>query len=284
MQIRSIGLALVLAAVTANAAFAQVFFRMDYSSTAAPSGGWPGTVGSAATHTTTRVEAGGPQGEGAYDMVQRYTGPSVRYYGGEYDWGWNGNLEASDPAPGARRFYRWRMRFTPETNFRGVYSNDGSPTTLTNKILIIGDGCGDRCRVIVSYRGAEGVRQARYMRVAIDGGEDPADAPAISVGAWVNVQLEIIASTGSNPNGGYKLWINSNDYNRPTAQRTGILLQPLRWRYVFFGAYNNNGLQSDGIHAYRHTGFEAATAFDSSWHRGSTLPATPGNLRIIPPQ
>jgi hypothetical protein len=281
MQIRSIGLALVLAAATSNAAFAQVLFRMDYSAAASPSGGWPGTVGSAATHTTTRVEGGGPQGESSYDMVQRYTGPSVSGFGGEYDWGWNGDLEASDPPAGSRRYYRWRMRFTPDTNFRGVYSNDGSPTTLTNKILIVGDGCGSNCRVILSYRGGGANGRPSYWRVALDGGVDPADIQTNipANGTWFNVQLEV--TTGAS--GGYKLWINNNNYASPNASMRR-LVNPTRHRYVFFGAYNNNGLESGGIHAFRHTGFEVATAFDSSWHRGSTLPATPGNLRILPPQ
>jgi len=275
---------LILTSALVSTASAQVFFQMDYSVGSVPSGGWPGTVPTGPTHNRARVAAGGPQGEDVYEMTQLFTGSSTRYWGGEYDWGWNGDLEASDPPQGSRRFYRWRMRFSPQTNFRGVYSTDGSPTTLTNKILILGDGCGSRCRVILSYRGAENGTQARYFRVALDGGEDPADTPAVNVGQWVDVQLEVDSSTSSSSNdGGYKIWINNNDYSRPTAQRMGIVLNPTRWRYVFFGAYNNNGLQSGGVHAYRHTGFEASTAFNASWHRNSTMPTAPNNVRIIRP-
>lgn len=269
----------------AQPAFAQVFFSMDYSLGAAPGGGWPGTVPTAATHNRSRVTGGGPQGEDAYELIQLYTGSSAPGWGGEYYWGWNGNLESQDPPQGARRYYRWRMRFSPTTNFRGVYSNDGTPTTLGNKILMIGDGCGrNRCRVIVSYRGATNGTQAEFLRIALDGGEDPADTPPVNVGAWIDVQIEIDSSTTtSSGDGAYKIWINNNDYSRPTAQRTGIQLNPVRWRYVFLGAYNNNGLQSDGVHAVRQTGFQASTGFDPTWSVNSRTPSAPTNLRIVSP-
>lgn len=275
----------VLSLATVTPAFAQVFFSMNYNSGAAPTAGWPGgAVPTTQTHTRTFVAGGGPQGEGAYDLTQLYA-PTAQGYGGEFYWGWNGNLEAQDPAQGSRRYYRWRMRFSPTTNFRGLYWQDGSRTTLTNKILMVGDGCGrSRCRVIVSYRGADNGRQAQFLRVALDGGDDPADSGPINVGEWVDIQIELdSSSTSSSTDGAYKIWINNNDYSRPTAQRTGIVLNPVNWRYVFFGAYENNGLASDGVHSFRHTGFQASTAFDAAWSRNATLPSAPNNLRIVTP-
>jgi hypothetical protein len=285
IRTRSIGLTLFMTIVLSSPAFAQVFFRMDYTVGAAPNGGWPEVATSGTTHTRSRVAGGGPQGEDTYELTQLYTGSRVTGWGGEYYWGWKGTLESQDPSQGSRRFYRWRMRFSPTTNFKGVYSTDGGATTLTNKILMIGDGCGrNRCRVIVSYRGADNQRQIQFLRIQLDGGEDNADTPPINVGEWVNVQIEVDSSTStSSADGAYKIWINNNDYSRPTAQRTNIQLNPVLWRYVFLGAYNNNGLQPDGVHSWRQTGFEAATTFDAAWHRGGTMPSAPANLRIIRP-
>lgn len=264
---------------------AQVFFNMDYSAGTVPTAGWPnGAVPTAATHDRARVAGAGPQGEDVYELSQRHTGSAAPGYGGEYYWGWNGSIEASDPPQGARRFYRWRMRFSPATNFRGVYSQDGSPTPLGNKLLMVGDGCGrNSCRVIVGYRG-EGTTNTATMNVVIDGGTSPTPSVPIRVGEWLDIQVEADSSaTTSSGDGAFKLWINNNDYARPTAQITGIQLNPLNWRYVFLGSYQNHGLRSDGVHAFRQTGFQAATTFDSNWSRASTLPGTPTNLRIIPP-
>jgi hypothetical protein len=263
-------------------ASAQVFFRMDYSAAAAPVAAWPGQINpSASTFSRSRIAAGGPMGEDVYELTQLGAGMS----GGQFYWGWNGNLESTDPPQGARRFYRWRMRFSPTTNFRGIHWDNGGPTTITNKVLMIGDGCGrNRCRVIVTYRGADNGYQAQYMRVQIDGGEDPADSPPIRVGEWVDIQVELDSSTTtSSGDGGYKIWINNNNYAQPTAQRMNIQLNPVRWQYVYLGAYNNDGLAPGGVHSWRQTGFEAATSFDPTWYRGGatgTLPA-PTNLRAI---
>jgi hypothetical protein len=278
-------LAAVLTAFLVQPAFAQVFFRMNYDAGASPAGGWPTAVQNGTLFTQTHVPGGGPQGEDSYDVAQRYTGSSAPGYGGEFYWGWNGNIESQNPAQGTRRYYRWRMRFTPTTNFRGVHQ-DGSATSLTNKVLIVGDGCGRDCRVIVNYRGGN-PGQAGYLRIQIDGGSYLADTPPLNVGEWLDIQVELdSATTTSSGDGAYKLWVNNNNYSSPTAQRAGFQLNPVNWRYVMLGAYNNNGLASGGVHAWRQTGFEASTAFDAGWHRSgssSTLPMRPTNLRITPP-
>lgn len=244
-------------------ASAQPIFTMDYR---LDSGGWPGTVGSRVTHDQLRVPGGGPRGEDAIDMIQRYAPNADDRYGAEFDWGWNGNLEASDPT--APRYYRWRMRFTPQTNLRGIYSADGSEIGITNKILIIGDGCGSNCRVIFSYRGGSADGRPRYWRIALDGGDSPADIrtgiPAN--GEWFDVQVEV-------SNAGYKFWINNNNYAAPSGV-TQRAINRTRHRYVFFGAYNNDGLHQNGVHTWRHTGFTYAASFDATWH-GSTAPPPP---------
>lgn len=267
-------LAVVAALFVAMAveASAQPIFVMDYGR---DSGGWPGTVGSRVTHTQQRIPGGGPSGQDAIEMRQLYA-PTADRYGAEFDWGWNGDLEASDPPAGSRRYYRWRMRFSPDTNLRGVYSGNGSGIDLTNKVLIVGDGCGSNCRVIVSYRGGSADGRPRYWRVALDGGVDPITVTNIPPnGEWFTVQLEI--TTG--PTGGYKLWINNPNYATPTGQMQR-LVNPTRHRYVFFGAYNNDGLQSSGVHTWRHSDFQYALSFDPTFAAGGTAPPSPVDCAV----
>ena len=283
MGSRSLLAATLAAALLATPlpAAAQSFFRMDYSSALSPSGGWeafPVTP----RFTRSRIAGAGPEGEDVYELTQLSTGASQPEYGGEFYWGWRGLLEAQQPAQGSRRYYRWWMRFSPTTNFRGLHG-DGSPTTLTNKVLIVGDGCGrSDCRVIVNYRGNSNYRQANF-RIQIDGGDQLVDAPPVDVGMWFSVQVELDSSTStSSRDGAYKIWINNNDYSRPTAQRSGFQLNPVGWNYVMLGGYNNDGLASNGVHSFRQTGFEASLQFDPNFHQGGTFPNPPMNLRIVP--
>jgi len=258
----------------ATTAQAQTIFRMDDSGT--PNAGWPGgAVPTTATHDRVPLPTGGPTGGPAWEFRQRYA-PQVEGYGGEFYWGWNGNIESSDPPQGARRYYRWRLYFDPATNWRGLYWQDGRPITITNKILMVGDGCGrNRCRIIVSYRGIPD-GSAAEIRVALDGGDSPTPNVLLRKGQWLDIQIEADSSTTtSSADGAFKLWLNSDTYAAPTAQITGIQLNPTNWRYVFFGAYNNNGLAADGAQTFRVAGFEAAASFDATFHGGGAPPPPP---------
>lgn len=281
LAITSVALAVL---VSAAPAAAQVFFNMDFSAGASPSAGWPEAVPTSSTHARSRITGAGPQGEDVYELRQMPTGSSVRDFGGQYYWGWNGYIEPVDPPQGARRFYRWRMRFSPDTNFRAVDSS-GARLGVTNKILMVGDTCGrNRCRIIVTIR-RNGDANEGLFDMAIDGGETPTPRVVIRTGQWVDIQIEADSSTTtSSADGAFKVWINNNDYSRPSAQITGIQLNPVNWRYVFLGAYNNFGLAPDGVHTFRLAAFQASTTFDAAWSRASTLPGQPNNLRIIPPQ
>lgn len=284
LKVRTLLLMLTLSAAGAGTASAQVFFRMDYSAGGGAAAGWPGVVNVQPTHTRTRIAGGGPAGEDVYELAQRSTGTSMPDYGSNFYWGWAGEIEPSNPPQGARRYYRWRLWFSPNSNFRGI-NYSGERVTITNKLLILGDSCGDRCRVIFTYRGQDN-GQVGHLRLQIDGGEDLTETGPINTGRWLDVQIEVDSSSSpSTADGGYKMWINNNDYARPTAVRSNIRLNPTGWRYVRLGAYNNDGLASDGVHTLRIGGFEASTAFDTGWSRGapgSTTPSAPNNLRIVP--
>lgn len=284
-------LAIASCVAVAAPASAQVIFAMDYSAGAAPNGGWS-AIDVTSHFTRTRVPGGGPQGQDAYELAQRPQ-PSASDYGGQFNWGWRGNVESRDPSQGSRRYYRWRMRFSPNTNFRGLGWGDGNPSNMQNKLLIVGDTCGSRCRFILTYQGERNAGRVQNFRLQLDGGVDVADTGTFPVGQWLDIQVELrSSSSSSSADGGYKIWINNNNYNSPNAQRSGIVLRPTNWKYVFFGGYMNDGLASDGVHVYRQTDFQVATSFDSNWSRSSgsggaptptptSVPAPPSNVRIV---
>ena len=274
-------------AATAAPASAQVIFAMDYGSAAAPNAGWS-AVTQTSHFTRTRIPGGGPNGLDAYELAQR-ANPGGQDHGGQFNWGWRGDVEAVDPSQGSRRYYRWRMWFSPNTNFRGVGWEDGNPSGLQNKLLIIGDTCGSRCRFILTYQADRNSGQVKNFRLQLDGGVDLADTGAYPIGQWLDIQVELQSgSSSSTSNGAYKIWVNNNNYNSPSAQRTGIVLRPDNWKYVFIGGFMNDGLASDGVHTYRQTDFQVATTFNSNWSTSGgggpapTPPTAPANVRILP--
>ena len=279
----------VAAACVASAApaSAQVIFAMDYGSAAAPEAGWT-AVPPTAHFTRTRIPGGGPNGQDAV-RARPAPHPGGNDYGGQFYWGWRDHIEASDPSQGSRRYYRWRMWFSPNTNFRGLAWSDGHASNMTNKLLMIGDNCGSRCRFILTYKGEQNAGQVQSFRLQLDGGVDLADTPPFPIGQWLNIQIELQSgSSSSSSDGSYKIWINNNNYSSPTAQRTGIVLRPTNWRWVFLGAYMNDGLASNGVHTYRQTDFQVATSFNANWASGGggsnpTPPTAPANVRIVTP-
>jgi len=265
--------------MAAPCASGQTFFSMDYSSAASPNGGWYAKE-LESKYARTRVAGAGPTGQDVYELVQRYA-PGTSDYGGQFSWGWDGNVERADPAQGSKRYYRWRMRFSPETNFRGINWTDGSPSGMQNKLLIVGNTCGSRCRFILSYQAEPDRGQVRNFRIQLDGGADLADTGSFPIGEWLNIQVELDSSTtSSTSDGGYKIWINNDNYGAPTAQRTGITLNPTNWKYVILGGFMNDGLRSDGVHTFRQTDFQASTSFDAGWNTGENTisPRPPTNV------
>ena len=267
--------ALVLLPLFAAAASAQVIFRMDYSSAAYPNGGWSWGANPESAHFTRQLLAGGgPNGSNAILVHHIPNDPMGQFY-----WGWSGYVESSNPPAGAVRYYRWRMFFPTNTNFSGRELG-----AVVNKLLIIGDGCGERCRVIVTYGPRTGMTDVN-LSVQIDGGVDPISVANLPKGQWLNIQIEVRAGSG---NGGYKLWVNNNNYSSPSAQIGNIQLEAREWGLVKFGAYCNANLASNGVHDWRHANFEVASAFDANWNSGGggggpTPPSTVTGVRVVTP-
>jgi hypothetical protein len=266
-------------ALTAAPAFAQILFNMDYSAGAYPNAGWTSSRSENERWRRARIAGGGPSGQDAMELTQLYAGSSSSW-GGQFYWGWMGDVESQDPPQGARRYYRWRMRFSPNTNLRALNWNDGSRTGIENKLLIVGDTCGSSCRFILTYEGDITNNRVGAFRLQLDGGAFRVGTPPQAFGQWLNIQIELDSSTTTGSgDGGYKIWINNNNYGSPTAQISGFQLNPRNWRYVGFGYYNNHGLASDGVHIWRHSDFQVATTFDSNWGSGGS-----GSTTVPPPQ
>jgi hypothetical protein len=268
-------LATALLPLFAASARAQVLFRMDYSSAAYPNAGWSDGATAVSSHFTRQLLAGAaPDGSNAILMHHIPGDPVSQFY-----WGWAGYAEQSGSLPGGTvRYYRWRMFFPTNTNLSG--NGLGS---VVNKLLIVGDGCGERCRIIVTYGPRTGVTDINF-RVQIDGGIDPINVDNLPKGQWLNIQIEARSSSGSN-NGGYKIWINNNNYSSPSAQIGNVQLAAREWGLVKFGAYCNANLASNGVHDWRHANFEVATTFDATWNSsgggGGGGPTPPTGVRIV---
>ena len=236
------------------------FFQMDYSSGEDPDAGWTlgaFAPGGQATFSRTRVATGGPSGQACYELTQEANG-------GEYYWGWRGDVEAQAPTAGDTRFYRWRIKWSADTNFEGL-DGVGDPRMITNKILILGDSCGSSCRVILNYNGR--LNQQAFFRIQIDGGDHYVDTGDVNVGVWLDVQAQVTtATTGSSANATYKIWVNNNVFASPDAVNSGFQLNPTLHHYVIFGGYNNDELAPGGVHSFRVTDFEVSETFDSAWH------------------
>ncbi len=238
----------------------NVLFDGECTSGNQPGCNWPDPQPTDARWTRTFLPTGGPTGGGAMELRQVYCA-ECGDYGGQFNWGWRGNVEASDPPQGSRRYYRFRMYVDPATNHRGRDWDGGGVTGPQNKLLIIGQGCGSRCRVIFTTETTAGSSSIRNFRIQIDGGADLVDSGSYRAGQWLNIQIELHAAN----NGGYKVWINNQNFNRPTMQRTGIVLNSSNWRYVWLGAFMNDGLARDGVNVFRLADFQVSGSFNPNW-------------------
>jgi hypothetical protein len=239
-----------------------ILFKADYSADAYPNLGFGGaeTEHEGKRFTRTYLPAGGPQGQPAVRLASKPC-PDCDSSGGQYNWGNRGNIVAADATAGESRFYRWRARF--DGNHRGLGWEGGEPGGMQNKFLIVGQGCGRQCRVILAYQ--TGDRGIRNFRLQKDGGEDHVDTGGYPNGKWLDLQIEIAPAEGDG--GAYRLWIDNNTQARPTAERKKIPLRGTNARYVWLGAFMNDGLAADGTHSVDLTDFEIGTAFDPGWHR-----------------
>jgi hypothetical protein len=250
-----------------------ILFRADYSQAAYPNLGWGANESKYLDKRFTRayLPKGGPDGQPAV-RLSALPCAGCSYSGGQYNWGWRADLTPADPPENTSRFYRWRMRFTPETNQRGLDWEEGTSRGMQNKLLIVGQDCGDGCRFILSYQTEADGREIRNFRIQKDGGEDLEDTRSYPHGQWLHVQVELLVGDARGKGGAYRLWVNSNAQRSPTAERKNITLRGANHKHVCFGAFMNEGLAAGGVHAWDHTDFEVGTTFDPAWTPAGAKP------------
>jgi len=231
----------------------HIVFRATYTQASYPNLGW-GSAEPLTTWTRAFLSGGGPSGQHAV----RFAGVSGA--AGQANWGNRAGVNHDVPANGSR-FYRWRMRMAGNHCGGGWGGGGTQCSTMTNKLLIVGQGCGSNCRFILTYEThAAGIH---HFRIQKDGGADLADTGPFPNGQWLAVQVEIVTSTGTS--GGYKIWVNNGTYGSPNAVRTGIRQTNAGHSFTWFGGFMNDGLANAGTHSFDHTDFEISTAFNPNW-------------------
>lgn len=242
----------------------SIVFDMNYSAGAVPTAGWAdvadidGNEGS--RFTQARAAGAGPSGQDAYLMTQLALGsPNAgNAFGGQFNWGWRGDIEPTVPGSGVSRFYRWRMKFSSDTNFHGLDWESGAQTGQQNKVLLVAFE-GDR--FIMTTRATR--NNGFVFTMGLGGGAEEVESGSYSVNQWLDLQVELRAGTG---NGLYRCWVNTNTQGSPTFENTGLTMGETDWNAAWFGGFMNDGLDSDGIYQWHHADFEVGTAFHAAWH------------------
>jgi hypothetical protein len=197
---------------------------------------------------------------------------------------------------GVEYFVRVRIRYNQR-----IRPHPNSGMTANNKWFIGNIGAGGDARVMIHMRSAEsggvcGLNQSQYppqthvgTRISQNISADCAGG-ALRVGVWEHLQYSF--RFGGPGTAAVKLWLNNNDYSRPTSQ-------DLNWgdnwqmvRSQMNTGFNLGGYVSDEVAddvTWDIMDFEIANAFDSGWApSGSTTPpppvpapAAPDNVRIV---
>jgi hypothetical protein len=242
----------------------HLLFRADYSNDML---GFPTRKDDPDDWEGTLLPKGCSDGTPAYQLRQLPGNPGDD--SGQHYWGHAGVVI---PAPrfGETRFVRFRVFYDGKNNFRG---RDGGHAT--NKMLIMNQGCSGRnCRVILNTEQyadwAEPEERLRiHYKLGTDGGAAQIVSPYQDRGVWHHIQLMLRYSSAHDvADGATRMWINNNDFNRPTVENTRVLnigTGATPNGYTEIGAFNNAPLDRTGSHTWRHCGFEVGTSFDPKW-------------------
>lgn len=249
---------LILAAATGN------FFEMDYSPDATEKAGWFAAMPEdAGQYTRTLIPRCTPEGESCYEIVQL----PGRDADGDFYWGWSDRFALEIPKYSEVRYFRWRLWYSPDTDFAGLEQGESVPAPIRNKLLILGDGSSvPDSRFILQTDGDP--RQGVTFVLQKDGGVDAAASPRFRrMGVWMAMQLRVRYSSAPNiPDGGYDLWIDDDDIRSPTVTRSRIVMNPPDARMMRMG-YMNNALAKGGVHTFRISDFEVGPAYADRWSR-----------------
>ena len=221
------------------------------ASYASDRGNWDAEAGlerEGTTMTQNRVAGGGPRGRDAFQIRQLVNS------GGEFYQGHVKTIQSF--GNGVSRFYRFRLWHDPASNYRAT-----SGRTI-NKLLILGESGSSGSRMILN---ANGFRDGNFaLEIIFDGWDAaPPETQPLSKGVWHSVQLEARWGGGAFIN----VWVDSDTYGSPTLRLAGGSFSVTGTPgYTHFGAYSNSGLESGGVHTFRHADFRVSSTFDSRWH------------------
>lgn len=234
----------------------SVLAKLDCAPGNFPHCGWGAWGTDGGNYTALLQPNQGPHGQDAVQFTQE-PGPLRQYYMG---WGTPG--QGDEPA-GTLRFIRVRIWIPGNAG-----SLNGYHGAWESKFIILGDGSNALGRVICNLR--DNGRTIDTMSIEcqrnIDGGDHSTGLLPLTLGTWHSLQIE--ARSGSSAS--IAVWIDNNDYNRPTSRTTGnFSLDTTNWRFVGVGFYVNVPRpSSQNVVALRIADdVELGTGFDPTWHR-----------------
>jgi hypothetical protein len=230
--------------------------QLDCDAASFPNCGWEARGVEDGNYSAVLMPGQGPQRQDAIEFTQR-AGPLRQYYMG---WGTPGG---GDEPAGTMRFIRVRIWIPGNAG-----SLNGYHGGWESKFIILGDGSNALGRVICNLR--DNGRSSDTMSIEcqrnIDGGDHSTGLLPLTLGTWHSLQIE--ARSGSSAS--IAVWIDNNDYSRPTGRTTGnFSLDTTNWRFVGVGFYVNVPRPStQNLVALRIADdIEFGTGFDPTWHR-----------------
>ncbi len=243
-------------------AAAQVLWRLDTSEAAAPLAGADETKGDdelGRVVDRARVAGAGPAGQDVYRFSFRHDATQLTVpaaYGGEHYLGWV-VTRLDPPAAGGSRFGRIRFRVSAASNFKAVDSGKGGASQVIHKIAIVADG--NPTRTIVSLHGD--VASRTFELQVGRNGEGNLKVDNLRRDTWYHLQWE----TRFDGNPGLRIWLNTNDQERPTRAARGLTFSPEGYGWFFLGYYNNRMIAADGVYEVDIAAAEYADSFDPDW-------------------
>ena len=233
-----------------------ILAKLDCSPADFPSCGW-GPWGLVEGNYSSVLQVGqGPHGQDAVQFTQA-RGPIRQYY-----MGWGTTTQGPEPA-GTIRYIRVRIWIPGPAG-----SLNGNHGGWESKFLILGDGGNSAGRMICAMR--DNGRTIDTMSIEcqrnIDGGDHSTGLIPLTLGTWHDLQIE--ARSGSAAS--IAIWVDTNDYNRPTSRTTGnFSLETTNWRFLGVGFYVNVPRPSsqDLVVLRIADDVEFGSGFDPTWHR-----------------
>jgi len=269
---RSTVLLLLVLCSGADAAQAQVLWRLDTSAAAAPLAGTTELKGmdeEGKVVDRSRVDGAGPSGQAIYRFQFRHDASQLsraQAYGGEHYLGWFRDVGAA-PTEGAR-FTRVLFRVIPGSSFRAVDSQDGGESQTIHKLVIVADT--NPTRTILSLHGDAGSNTFQLQVGRNGGGELKVDG--LKPGTWYAVQIETTFGSGQS----LRVWVNNSKETAPTRSVSGLNFQPAGYDLFMLGYYMNRMIAAGSSYGVDTVAAEYGTSFDPAWSVDSVRTRAPG--------